>query len=325
MTSVLITSIGRRGYLAEYFADIFGHDYVFVGDSDEQAPGMHAGFQALQLLGVDSPGYVDHLRATVRANGIRLVLSLHDHEVAVLSREREVIGPDCVVLGMPTEKWGIGLDKLETYRLLEKSGLSVPRTFAVEAHTANEFLRRTGFPLPVILKPRFGSASIGVSRIASLEQVADYFASQPVGEILVQEFILGDEYGLDIVSDLQGRYLGTLARRKIRMLHGETDAAVTVDAAQFRELSQALAEATGHIGPVDADVLVDAEGRQYVVDLNPRFGGGYPFSHIAGANVPRVLHGLLVQGKYDSADLQPKLDVQGRKSISVVRVSVPSS
>ena len=286
---------------------------------------MHAGFQALHLLGVDHPDYVDHLRATIGVNGIRLVLSLHDGEVAVLSRERESIGPNCVVLGMPTERWGIGLDKLETYRLLEKAGLYVPRTFVLEARTAREFFRHTGLAFPVILKPRFGSASIGVSRVASLEQLADYLASQRKFETLVQEFIPGDEYGLDVVSDFQGNYLGTLARRKIRMLHGETDAAVTVDAARFRDLSSALAEATRHIGPIDADVLVDAEGRQHVVDLNPRFGGGYPFSHIAGANLPRVLHGLLVQGEFDSADLQPKLGVQGRKSISVVRVSGTSS
>jgi carbamoyl-phosphate synthase large subunit len=41
----------------------------------------------------------------------------------------------------------------------------------------------------------------------------------------------------------------------------------------------------GHLGVLDVDVI-EQDGILYVLEFNPRFGGCYPFSHMAGANLP---------------------------------------
>jgi carbamoyl-phosphate synthase large subunit len=44
----------------------------------------------------------------------------------------------------------------------------------------------------------------------------------------------------------------------------------------------------GHIGNLDCDIF-ESDGRYYLLEMNPRFGGGYPFSHVAGANYPDAI------------------------------------
>ena len=70
---------------------------------------------------------------------------------------------------------------------------------------------------------------------------------------------------------------------------GETELAETVDSPQLVALGRQLAEALGHAGPLDADLFVDADGIASVLEINLRFGGGYPVSHLAGAGFPEAI------------------------------------
>jgi hypothetical protein len=72
------------------------------------------------------------------------------------------------------------------------------------------------------------------------------------------------------------------------MRAGNTDRAVTVTDPNLERLGAVLARRLRHPGSLDADVLATDRG-YLVLDLNPRFGGGYPFSHLAGANIPAAL------------------------------------
>ena len=106
--------------------------------------------------------------------------------------------------------------------------------------------------------------------------------------LIAQEKVTGTEYGLDIVNDLAGRHVTTFVKRKLAMRAGETDKAVTVSHPALEAVGRRIGEALRHIGNLDCDVFVDGE-RFWVLELNPRFGGGYPFTHRAGANLPAAL------------------------------------
>ena len=98
----------------------------------------------------------------------------------------------------------------------------------------------------------------------------------------------GQEHGLDIINNLDGLYITTFVKRKLTMRAGETDRAVTVENAEIKQLGEKIGQNLGHIGNLDCDVMVGSKGL-CVLELNPRFGGGYPFSQIAGANIPAAL------------------------------------
>lgn len=76
-----------------------------------------------------------------------------------------------------------------------------------------------------------------------------------------------------------------MVRRKLGMHSGETDKAVTVDPTDFNATAELLAATLQAQGLIDTDVFMTENG-PLVIDINPRFGGGYPFAHVAGANVP---------------------------------------
>jgi carbamoyl-phosphate synthase large subunit len=106
---------------------------------------------------------------------------------------------------------------------------------------------------------------------------------------VVQPRLPGLEHGVDIVGDLHdaGALRAVLARRKVRMRAGETDKAISVDPAPFVANAERIARAAHLTGLVDVDMFLADGGEPSVIDINPRFGGGYPFVHLAGADVPR--------------------------------------
>ncbi|MDR1765520.1 MAG: ATP-grasp domain-containing protein [Lachnospiraceae bacterium] len=175
---------------------------------------------------------------------------------------------------------------------------------------------QTGFPL--YIKPRWGMGSIGVYQAFDGNELAAFAGkcrrdiersylryeagADPKRCVIVQESVDGAEYGLDVVNDLGGRHQTTFVRRKLAMRAGETDVAEVIEHKELSRLGEKLAKALGHVACLDVDVM-EKDGKYYVIDLNARFGGGYPFSHMAGARLPRaILH--WAQGlEADPADL----------------------
>jgi carbamoyl-phosphate synthase large subunit len=194
-------------------------------------------------------------------------------------------------------------DKLETAKFLTDCNLAVPRTFD-SLDAALDALSRGDLAFPVVVKPRWGVSSIGTEFPEDAEELklayrlarkriartflAEISATDPEHSVLIQEQLSGDEYGLDIINDLSGRHVCTFAKLKLRMWAGQTDRALTVHDESLQRLGQVIGQTLCHVGILDCDVLVTKAG-YHVIDMNPRFGGGYPFSHIAGANLPAAL------------------------------------
>ena len=118
--------------------------------------------------------------------------------------------------------------------------------------------------------------------------LAEASATDEEQSVLIQEKVCGQEYGLDIINDLQGGYVTTIVKRKLSMRAGETSQAVTVENDRLHKLGEMIGQRLGHVGNLDCDAFLSQE-KSYVLEMNPRFGGGYPFSHVAGANLPAML------------------------------------
>ncbi len=156
---------------------------------------------------------------------------------------------------------------------------------------------------PLVIKPRWGSASIGIDFPEDMEELELTYKLQSIRlkrtilaeaskedidhAILIQEKINGKEYGMDVLNDFDGNYVGTYVRQKLQMRSGETDKAISVIDERFEQIGKVIGENLKHIGNLDCDVF-EYEGALYVLELNPRFGGGYPFSHEAGNNTATI-------------------------------------
>lgn len=131
-------------------------------------------------------------------------------------------------------------------------------------------------------------------------------ATASVGDeyIMIQKKITGKEYGLDVMNDLEGNNVAVSVKQKLAMRAGETDRAVTVDLPEVREIGHKIGTALKLIGNLDVDVMQNEKGEYCVLELNPRFGGGFPFSYEAGVNLPKAIIEWVKGNEVDVAILQ---------------------
>lgn len=303
MLNILLTCAGRRHYLASYFSQALGQSGRVVGtDMVLSAPALQACDVAWQVPGVFEEGYLDALKEVIRTENIQMVFSLNDLEAGLLAENRAALEQETgATFYVPSPSTlDVCADKWRTYEFARQLGVPVPETFLTVAG-AVEALEFGRVQFPLIIKPRWGSASIGLYVVESLEDLeASFVACQKaVGKsalsslgledaVIIQEVIQGPEYGIDILYGRDERYIGFTAKRKLAMRAGETDKAVTVAPELFQNVVVKIANALPHRGNLDCDFL-ERDGKFYLLEFNPRFGGGYPFTHMAGANHVQML------------------------------------
>jgi len=238
-----------------------------------------------------------------KANDVSLLISLNDLELPILARSKslfEKVGT--TVLISSAEVVDFCFDKLETRTFLEKNQFLSPQSF-IDLESAKAALESGAIRYPLFVKPRWGSASVQLYTVYCDEELNSAFhlaraqlqrtflkvdAHLAAESILIQEGLPGDEYGIDILNDFQGNVRSVYVKKKLGMRAGETDKSSLSDDSTLIELGRSLGAAVGHIGNLDCDVFYDGTTAS-VLEMNPRFGGGYPFSHTLGANYPRAI------------------------------------
>ena len=321
--NILFTCAGRRTYLLKYFKENLSEgDKVVATDMQLSAPALQVADVKLQVPAVYDPEYVNITLNICREQNIDALLSLNDLELPILAENKarfEELGVK-VIVSSP-EVIDIAFDKYKTALWVESLGLAAPKTY-IRLEDVKRALTAGEIDFPLFMKPRWGSGSIGLESIADMEELDIYYnllmkkikktilATASVGDeyIMIQEKLTGSEFGLDIMNDLNGRNVGVSVKQKLAMRAGETDKAVTVDLPEVREMGRKIGESLGHIGNLDVDIMQRADGAYCVLELNPRFGGGFPFSYEAGVNMPKAIIQWIKGEEVDLAMLQPEYD-----------------
>ena len=322
--NILFTCAGRRTYLLKYFKENMAEgDKVVATDMQLSAPALQAADVKLQVPAVYDPEYVNITLKICKEQKIDALISLNDLELPILAENKakfEALGVKVIV--SDPQVIDIAFDKYKTAQWVESLGLVAPKTY-VRIEDCKKALAAGEIDFPLFMKPRWGSGSIGLESIADMEELDIYYgllmkkikktilATASVGDeyIMIQEKLTGSEFGLDIMNDLDGKNIGVSVKQKLAMRAGETDKAVTVDLPEVREMGRKIGEALGHIGNLDVDIMQRADGAYCVLELNPRFGGGFPFSYEAGVNFPKALIQMI---KGESVDPQMLVPDYGR-------------
>jgi len=267
---------------------------------------------------------------------VRLLVSPNDLEVPFLARHRNrLVEVGTIAIVSSPEVVAKCSDKWESLKFLKACGLDTPAIY-LSMEDACEALTRGDVTFPLVIKPRWGTTSIGIEYPDDSEELEWFYllarkriqrtflwemsAADAERCILIQKKLCGLEYGLDIVNDLEGRHVCTLVKRKLAMRAGQTDRAITVKSDRLEAVGEVIGRELGHIGVLDCDATV-AEESCYVLDLNPRFGRGYPFSHMPGANLPAVLIAWANREQPDAQWLKVAPNVMTCKSEQLVIVN----
>lgn len=318
--NILFTCAGRRTYLLKYFKENLSEgDKVVATDMQLSAPALQVADVKLQVPAVYDPKYIDITLQICKEQKIDALLSLNDLELPLLAENKARFEAEGVkVIVSDPKVIDIAFDKYKTAQWVESLGLKSPKTF-VRLEDAKRALQTGELVFPLFMKPRWGSGSIGLETIADMEELNIYYnllmkkvkktilATASVGDeyIMIQEKLTGNEFGLDVMNDLKGNHVAVSVKQKLAMRAGETDKAVTLDLPEVREIGRKIGEALKHIGNLDVDVMQNAKGEYCVLELNPRFGGGFPFSYEAGVNLPKAIIEWIKGNEVDAAMLQP--------------------
>ena len=334
--NILFTCAGRRTYLLKYFREqVKGDGLIVATDMQLSAPALTAADVKKQVPSVYDPQYIDITLDICKQYDIKGVLCLNDLELPILAANKErfeKIGVT-VIVSSP-EVIDICFDKYKTAQFVASLGINAPQTY-VRLEDAVNAIQSGSLNFPVVLKPRWGSGSIGIEYVDNLEDLKAIYeqllskvkktilATASVGNeyVMIQEKLSGQEYGLDVMNDLKGRNVAVAVKRKLAMRAGETDKAVTEDNPIVYSIGKKIGENLHHVGNLDVDVMQRANGEYCVLELNPRFGGGYPFSYEAGVNMPKAIIEWLKGNEVDTSILQQRHGEMYAKNDYLVRVN----
>ncbi len=318
--NILFTCAGRRTYLLKYFIEnMSSEDKVVATDMQLSAPALQVADVKIQVPAVYDSKYIDITLNICKEQKIDALISLNDLELPILAENKakfEALGVKVIV--SDPEVIDIAFDKYKTAQWVESIGLNAPKTYVTLA-SAKEALAKGEIAFPLFMKPRWGSGSIGLETIDDMEELDIYYhllmkkikktilATASVGDeyIMIQEKLTGNEFGLDVMNDLDGNNVAVSVKQKLAMRAGETDKAITVDLPEVREMGATIGRNLRHIGNLDVDIMQRANGDYCVLELNPRFGGGFPFSYEAGVNLPKAILMWLRGESVPASMLQP--------------------
>lgn len=337
--NILMTCVGRRSYLVDYFKNALeGTGAVICVDIDSKTSAMTAADVKYVVPRVDDDNYIPELLRICIKEKVGLLVSLSDLDLKCIAEAKDRFDALGVKVAV-SDPWVIETsnDKWKTYHFLLENDIGCPATF-LKIEEARHAIDEGAIKFPLIVKPRWGMGSFSIFKVDNNEELAFFYsyALRKVSEsninskntvdlsacVIIQEYIVGDEYGVDILNSLDGERACTVVKRKIAMRSGETDGAITVEQDVLQEVAGKLALLLKHRGNLDVDIIYSpVSHRLAVIEFNARFGGGYPFSHLAGVDFPKALVYFASNRKPPDIILLPRMNVHSIKYITPTTIS----
>jgi carbamoyl-phosphate synthase large subunit len=224
--------------------------------------------------------FTDTVLARCHALDVDVVLPTVDAELRPLARARALFAAEGIALLLaPAAALDVILDKLALARRCA-GVVRVPRTelFGPSVDPAS-------FTYPVIVKPRTGSGSRGVITVGSAAELAALTRSPT---LIVQEFLPGEEYSIDVLADASGHVIASVTRLRARVDSGVSVGGRTVKDAELSSFGRAVAEETGITYVANIQCKRDAAGRPALLEVNPRMPGTLGLTIASGVDMPRL-------------------------------------
>lgn len=252
-------------------------------DVSPDAPALHEVDEARLVCRIDDPGYINSLVDLCTREQVRLLFPLIDTDLMKLAQSRaefEQAGTNAVVCD--PELIDVTMNKYKTHDFFKLLGIDTPRVFELEYDLEDEYR------YPLFMKPLDGSASKGVFKINDRNELL--FFRNYIARPILQEYVAGAEFTLDMLYDFHGELRCIVPRRRIEVRSGEVSKSVIDMDPAVLEAGWTLGrQLRGARGVINVQCIRTAEGRVSFVEINPRFGGGTPLSLYAGADFPRWL------------------------------------
>ncbi len=285
-TNILITSAGKRVALTRYFKEtlrrFFPAAKVYTTDMrPDMAPAAYVSDGCFAVPRVTASEYPDLLFSLCREQGVGIVVPTIDTELMVLAAQKERFAQEGIHVIVGDESFvGVCRDKRLTGDFFAAHDIRVPQP--IDKHHPT---------FPLFAKPYDGSLSTNLHFITKPEDLTDDILRDD--KLLFMEYIdrkVYKEYTVDMYFGRDHEVKSIVPRERIEIRAGEINKGRTAKNAIVPYLKERLAHIDGCVGCICMQLFFHHDTHDIVgIEVNPRFGGGYPLTYMSGANYPEFL------------------------------------
>lgn len=299
---ILFTSVGRRVELMQAFrkaadelktsGELQDNLTIIGADITDTAPALYFCDETRLVPRIKDESYIPVLIKICQEETIDCLIPTIDTDLLLLAenkRQFESIGTRVLISAV--DKVRLCRNKNFTADYFHSLGLKSPQPVNTVEKYEDEIKKGiAGFP--AFIKPKDGSSSIDAYRVESLEDLRVY--AEKIGDYIIQPYISGKEYTIDIFCDYGGNPVYITPRERLAVRAGEVlKTRITQDDAMISEM-QTLIEDFKPCGQITVQLIrEEATGDDYYIEINPRFGGGAPLSIKAGADSAKAVIRML--------------------------------
>lgn len=295
---ILFTSVGRRVELMQAFrkaADDLQVDLTILGvDITNDAPALYFCDETRMVCRIKDADYIPQLLAICESEKVDCLIPTIDTDLLLLAENKqrfEAIGTKVLISAV--EKVQLCRDKNLTADYFVSLGLNAPFTVN-DVDRFRQALLAGHVSFPAFIKPKDGSSSVNAYKADTIDELEMHAKSIGEGEYVIQSFVDGTEFTIDIFCDYDGAPVYITPRERISIRSGEVlKTRITQDEGMIAEMMKLIADYKP-CGQITVQMIRENDtGANYYIEINPRFGGGAPLSIKAGADSAKAVIQML--------------------------------
>lgn len=286
--NILFCSAGRRCELLKNFKKSLGDNVkIVVTDNSEVAPAMYFSDCKYQVPLISDPTYMAEIFDICKKEKIDAITTLIDPEIMLLAEHREQFSKIGVeVLAPYTETAKLCFDKYAMYEFLTKHGIPTIKSY-IDLSEVERELQEGKISLPLFVKPRTGSGSVGARKVTTLEELR--FLKSKDDTLMIQEFMDGIDLDADVYVDtVSHEVVSAFSKKKLSTTIGGANKTISFIDDNLFKFIEKIVSLMEFNGPIDMDFFYK-DGVYYLSEINPRFGGAYLHAYGAGVDFPRLI------------------------------------
>jgi carbamoyl-phosphate synthase large subunit len=284
--NILITSAGQRVSLVRAFQKelkmFYPQSKVFTTDMNPYlSAACNVSDSFFKVKRVTDTEYVPELLELCKKEGIKMIVPTIDTELLVLAKNKQLLKSEGIEVIISDESFvSVCRDKRKTNQFFTDCSIVIPQA-----------IDKANPSFPLFIKPFDGSLSVDTFLIRRKEELTTYHLTNE--RLLFMEYINKkefDEYTVDIYVGKDHQIKCIVPRKRIWVRAGEVNKGLSQKNCIVNFLKEKLGKIDGAIGCLTLQVFLNKKSDKIIgIEINARFGGGYPLSYQAGANFPKWL------------------------------------
>ena len=289
--NILISCAGRRVELLKYFKNslikISQDAKIFASDLNPNlSSACYFADDIIKTMPIGDDNYIDNLLTVCIKNDIGLIIPTIDTELLVLSQNTQLfLDNDIEIVISSPDLISKCRDKRITHDLFKKIGIQSPTIY-----------EKSNIIYPCFCKPYDGSNSSGAKIIYSKNDLTSEIDKNEKN--IFMELVSKDykEYTVDAYFDRSQVLKCLIPRERIEVRAGEVSKGITRKNYVYDYLKDKLKQLKGARGCVTVQVFGDPISKDIKgLEINPRFGGGFPLGYSAGGTFPEWILNEYIQ------------------------------